>query len=134
MSLRPTISAYTPSNTDPKLLRRIFVQREKLLEKLIARLTRSVTSGDKHHILLIGPRGSGKTHLVSLINWELQQREELQENMRIAWLGEDDAFSGFVHLAFGIARQLAEVYPEEFPADFKKPVIGYRLMMRQLPS
>lgn len=122
MNGRPIISAYTPSNTDPKLLKRIFVQREKLLERIVDRLSRSMTKGDKHHILLVGPRGSGKTHLVSLAVWELQGKEELADVMRIAWLGEDDSFTGLVHLAFGIASQLAKEYPDEFPADFKTPV------------
>ncbi|SMP69736.1 Cdc6-related protein, AAA superfamily ATPase [Neorhodopirellula lusitana] len=124
MSGRPTISAYTPSNTDPKMLKRIFVQREKLLERIVDRLARSVASGDKHHILLVGPRGSGKTHLVSLAAWELQRREDLANEMRIAWLGEDDSFTGLVHLAFGIAAKLADEYPHEFPMEFKENVRG----------
>lgn len=124
MSSRPSLSAYTPSNTDPAVLKRIFVQREKLLERIIDRLRRSVTSGDRHHILLVGPRGSGKTHLVSLAEWELRNRAELSESMRIAWLGEDDSFTGLVHLAFGIAKRLSEEYPAEFPDDFKTPVRG----------
>ena len=124
MSGRPAISAYTPSNTDPEILKRIFVQREKLLERIVERLSRSMTTGDKHHVLLVGPRGSGKTHLVSLTSWELQGRKELADSMRIAWLGEDDSFTGLIHLAFGIASQLTQKYPDEFPADFKTPVRG----------
>jgi tetratricopeptide (TPR) repeat protein len=124
MSGRPNISAYTPSNTDPELLKRIFVQRGKLLERIVDRLSRSMTTGDKHHILLVGPRGSGKTHLVSLAVWDLQAKQELADAMRIAWLGEDDSFTGLIHLAFGIASQLAKVYPKEFPADFKTSVRG----------
>lgn len=124
MSKRSSISAYTPSNTDPEILKRIFVQREKLLERIVDRLARSITTGDKHHILLVGPRGSGKTHLVSLATWELGKRQELQAKMRIAWLGEDDSFTGLVHFAFGIARRLAEEYPDEFSSDFKSAVRG----------
>ncbi len=124
MSSRPIISAYTPSNTDRGILKRIFVQREKLLERIVDRLSRSMTTGDKHHILLVGPRGSGKTHLVSLAVWELQSKDELKDVMRIAWLGEDDSFTGLIHLAFGIASQLALEYPDEFPTDFKTPVRG----------
>ena len=124
MSGRPAISAYTPSNTDPEMLKRSFVQREKLLERIVDRLARSVTTGDKHHILLVGPRGSGKTHLVSLAAWELQSRDDLRDDMRIAWLGEDDSFTGLVHLAFGVASQLADEYPDEFPQDFRASVRG----------
>ena len=124
MNRRPILSTYTPSNTDPELLKRIFVQREKLLERIVDRLSRSMTTGDKHHILLIGPRGCGKTNLVSLAVWELQKKSQLADCMRIAWLGEDDSFTGLIHLAFGIASQLAKEYPKEFPADFKTAVRG----------
>jgi len=124
MNRRPILSTYTPSNTDPALLKRIFVQREKLLERIVDRLSRSMTTGDKHHILLIGPRGCGKTNLVSLAVWELQKKPGLADCMRIAWLGEDDSFTGLIHLAFGIASQLAKEYPKEFPADFKTAVRG----------
>lgn len=118
------ISAYTPSNTDPRLLKRVFVQREQLLARIVDRLTVSMTTGDKHHLMLVGPRGSGKTHLVTLAHWELIQDASLRDKMRIAWLGEDDTFSGLIHFAFGIARALANEYPDEFPEDFKSPVRG----------
>jgi len=124
MSGRRVISAYTPSNTDRGILKRIFVQREKLLERIVDRLSQSMTTGDKHQMLLVGPRGCGKTHLVSLAVWELQSKEALRDQMRIAWLGEDDSFTGLVHLAFGIARQLSLEYPDEFPADFRTSVRG----------
>lgn len=124
MNRRPILSTYTPSNTDPELLKRIFVQREKLLERIVERLSLSMTTGDKHHILLIGPRGCGKTNLVSLAVWELQKKTQLADCMRIAWLGEDDSFTSLIHLAFGIASQLAKEYPSEFPADFKTAVRG----------
>lgn len=124
MSSEQRISAYTPSNMDREVLRRIFVQRETLLERIVDRLANSMTAGDKDHILLVGPRGSGKTCMVSLAAWELQKKEELSDVMRIAWLGEDDTFSGLIHFAFGIAKALADGYPEEFPADFKSDVRG----------
>ncbi|MFM9067434.1 MAG: AAA family ATPase, partial [Planctomycetota bacterium] len=118
------ISAYTPSNTDPSLLRRIFVQRQRLLDLIVSQLTSSMSSGDKHHLLLVGPRGSGKTNLVTLAVHALRANPTLSDSMRVAWLGEDDVFSGLVHLAFAIAKSLADEYPTEFSQDFKTPVRG----------
>lgn len=118
------ISAYNPSAMDPALLKRILVQRERLLNRIVDRLSASMTSGDKHHLLLVGPRGSGKTHLVTLACWELKQNPLLADSMRVARLGADDTCSSWLHLAFGIARSLADEYPDEFPSDFKSPVRG----------
>lgn len=122
MNRSKRISAYTPSNMDPALLKRIFVQRERLLDLIVNRMTASMTSGDKHHLLLVGPRGSGKTHLVSLAVWGLKQDQRLADLMRIAWLGEDDVFSSLLHFAFAVARALADEYPDEFPADYKSKI------------
>ncbi|MFM9118156.1 MAG: tetratricopeptide repeat protein [Planctomycetota bacterium] len=83
-----------------------------------------MSSGDKHHLLLVGPRGSGKTNLVTLAVHALRANPTLSDSMRVAWLGEDDVFSGLVHLAFAIAKSLADEYPTEFSQDFKTPVRG----------
>ncbi len=124
MNRRPVISAYTPSNTDREVLKRIFVQRERLLEKIVERLARSMSTDDKHHILLVGPRGSGKTHLVTLVEYELRRRSELSDAMRVAWLGEDDTVTGLIDIALGIADQLAAEYAAEFDTDYRESVRG----------
>lgn len=124
MNRRPVISAYTPSNTDREVLKRIFVQRERLLEKIVERLARSMSTDDKHHILLVGPRGSGKTHLVTLVEYELRHRSELSDAMRVAWLGEDDTVTGLIDIALGIADQLAVEYTAEFDTDYRESVRG----------
>ena len=75
--------------------------------------------------LLVGPRGSGKTHLVSLATWELQERVDLRDVMRVAWLGEDDSFTSLVENNSELSSsQLSHEYPHEFPNDFKAQVRG----------
>ena len=122
MKPKPLISSYTPSNTDPEVLERIFVQREKLLDTLVQRLERGMSSGDRHHILLIGPRGSGKTHLLTLAHFRLARNRTLTEHMRVAWLGEDTVITGLIDLALEVASQLASEYPDEFGVDFRSRV------------
>jgi len=124
MKRRSRLSAFTPSNTDPELLERIFVQREKLLSAITSRLARSMNSGEKHHVLLIGPRGSGKTNLVTLSVHRLRLQRELSDVMRVAWLGEDDVMVELIDIALAIADRLAEEYPDEFSANPRSDIRG----------
>ena len=113
------ISAYTPSNTDPQTRERIFVQRHKLLNRVVRWCEESMLTGNKHHLLFIGPRGSGKTHLVSMAQDRLLQNPKLTDKMRIAWLGEDNVFTGLIDVALEIADELANEYPEEFSFGYR---------------
>ncbi len=108
------LSRFTPSRTDPEILERIFVQREALAKDAEERLRESAGSGNMHHLLFIGPRGSGKTHLVALIFHRLAAREDLADRLRVAWLAEDETTTSFLKLLLRIHRALAQRYPEEF--------------------
>ena len=72
MQERPTISRFTPSRTKPEILESILVQRHAMLEDAMERIEESVTTDNKHHLLFIGSRGCGKTHLISIIDYRLQ--------------------------------------------------------------
>jgi tetratricopeptide (TPR) repeat protein len=85
----PLLSNFTPSLMSPETLERIFVQREDIAKDLVDRIILSATTPAKHHSLLIGARGMGKTHLVSLVYYRLQQHQELQDKLIVAWLEED---------------------------------------------
>jgi len=61
---RSRISDFTHSNTPPEVLERIFVQRHRLLEKIVERIKRSMLTGNMHHALLIGPQSKTRTR-----NW-----------------------------------------------------------------
>jgi tetratricopeptide (TPR) repeat protein len=114
---RPFLSRFTPSRTDPDILEAIFVQRHELANDTVERIHESAVSGNKHHLLFIGPRGSGKTHLVSLIFRRVALSEDLHERLRIAWLGEDETTTSFLDLLLRIYRALQQRYANEFPAE-----------------
>lgn len=111
------ISAFTPSNTDPEILEKIFVQRHKLLEKTVAWCEESVTTNKKNHLLFIGPRGSGKTHFISMVVNRLKNKAELQDKMIIIWLGEDDVITNLVDLVLSIIENLVKTDPKHFNKD-----------------
>ncbi len=118
------ISAYTPSNMDPETRERIFVQRHQLLRQAVRWCEESMLTGNKHHALYVGPRGCGKTHLVSMVHDRVRANQQLADKMRIAWLGEDTVFTGLIDLALEIADELAKAYPHEFAFDYRAGARG----------
>jgi DNA-binding transcriptional ArsR family regulator len=125
MIRRQFISRFSPNRTDPEILDQIFVQRRALLDQSVAALRESALSENKHHLLFIGPRGCGKTHLLALIGHQLQKQSDLADRLRIGWLNEDETATTFLDLLFRIYRALSERYPEEFPESELKPLYGY---------
>ena len=106
---------FTPSRTPPRLLEAIFVQRESLLKDVLARVRESATTGNKHYVLLFGPRGIGKTHFLALLRHRVAADEELSGRLRVAWLNEDETTTSFLDLLLRIYRGLAAEYSDEFP-------------------
>ncbi|HWW02670.1 MAG TPA: tetratricopeptide repeat protein [Candidatus Acidoferrum sp.] len=125
---RKFISRFSPNRTDPEDLERINVQRQDLLARSVSVLRESALTQNKHHLLFVGPRGSGKTHLLALIFYRLWQEQkeeqELDERLRIAWLNEDETSTSFLDLLLRIYRALSDRYPAEFPAGDMEQLSG----------
>jgi DNA-binding transcriptional ArsR family regulator len=110
---KAALFSFTPSLMDGETLEAIFVQRETLAADLVERIRESALTATKHHTLIIGPRGMGKTHLVSLLYHRIQAMPELQEQLLIAWLREEEwGVTTFLDLLLRILRVLAEENPE----------------------
>ena len=122
MSQRRFISRFTPSRTNPEDLEKILVQRHALLDDAVARVRESATTANKHHLLFVGPRGSGKTNLVTLLFHRIDQQEDLRDRLRIAWLNEDETSTTFLDFLLRIYRALAKKYPVEFPVSALDPI------------
>jgi DNA-binding transcriptional ArsR family regulator len=123
-SEHPFISHFSPQWTDPKYLEEILVQRGDLLAESVASVRNSVLTDQRRHLLFIGPRGAGKTHLVTLIQHRLSQDAALTDRMRVAWLNEDETATSFLRLLIAIYRSLSERYPKEFPAETISKLAG----------
>ncbi|MEG4075370.1 tetratricopeptide repeat protein [Microcoleus sp. Pol14C2] len=118
------ISQFTPSSMSPETLEAILVQRHALAERLVELIRVSALTDNKHFQLLIGPRGIGKTHLVSLIYHRVAKMEDLQDKLLIAWLHEEEwhSIASFLDLLRGIFRVLAKEYKAEYEAELQDDV------------
>ncbi len=121
-----TIWVFTPSRTDPKDLEFILVQRQSLLRDAVERVQESALTNHKHHLLFVGPRGCGKTHLVTLIVSRLAEDESLTNHLRIAWLNEDETCTTLIELLLKIHAALEKRYPAEFHADMLSPAFDLK--------
>lgn len=121
---RPFISHFSPQRTEAELLEEIHVQRHELLAEAVSTMRDSVLSGNKHHLLFIGPRGAGKTHLVRLIHHRLGKQTDLADKMRFAWLNEDETATSFLKLLILIYRDVSQRYPQDFPASDLQSIFG----------
>jgi len=107
------LSHYTPSLMNPEDLDAIFVQRDRLLTDLLENTENSILTEAKHHALLIGPRGIGKTHLISMIYHRVSANEVFQDKLKIAWLREEEwGIATFLDLLVRILNSLMEEYKD----------------------
>ncbi|MGZ8249465.1 tetratricopeptide repeat protein, partial [Methylomagnum sp.] len=111
MGDRAFLSVFTPSRTPPEDLEAIFVQRQAMLADAVERVRESATTGSKHHLLFVGPRGTGKTHLVTLLVHRLNQDAALLDQLHIAWLNEDETSTSLLEFLRRIYLALAKRYP-----------------------
>ena len=108
-----SISRFTPSTMPEDLLERLFVVRQPILEKLMDRVANLGTTPSPHHTLLVGPRGAGKTHIISLVYHRSKKLIAQGFGFQIAWLPEDPwVIMSYRHLLSEILRS---VHPDQRP-------------------
>lgn len=109
-------SRYSPGNMDRESLEAVFVGRDDVMEDVLSRITTSIRGPQKHYILLVGPRGSGKTHLLALAYHRLMasfDADDAGDDVAIALLKEEEwGVASFLDLVVRILRALAEEAPQ----------------------
>ena len=109
------LSRFTPSLMKHEDLEEMLVQRHDLASELVESIRQSILKASREHHLLIGMRGIGKTHLVSLMYHRVSKMEDLQEKVLIAWLREEEwGVTSFLDLLLRILRSLQREYPTEY--------------------
>ena len=100
------LSLYTPSTQSHDVLEKLLVGRTETVERVVKDIVESVTTNAKYHHLLVGPRGIGKTHLVSVVYHRLRRLEVAE--CRTAWIREDPwGMRNFDRFLRSVARAVA---------------------------
>lgn len=109
-------SRYSPGNMSRESLETLFVGRSALMEDVLSRVTASIQGSMKHYILLVGPRGSGKTHFLALAYHRLMERlvkADARASVAVAVLKEEEwGVSSFLDVLTRILGALADSLPE----------------------
>ena len=132
-------SKFSPSSMEAELLERTFVQREPLARRLVDLFVESALTESKHHVLLVGPRGIGKSHLAAVVYHRLNRRDDLKDKLLIAYLREDEwGITSLLDLLVRILRTLGtetsglSILPAEAVEQRAWDLIGERLAGRTL--
>ena len=108
-------SRYSPGNMNRESLEALFVGRREVMDDVLSRVTTSVRSPEKHFVLLVGPRGSGKTHFLALAYHRLLDRldtDDARNRVAVALLNEEEwGVASYLDLLVRILRALAGQAP-----------------------
>ena len=108
-------SRYSPGNMSRESLEALFVGRDEIMEDVLSRLMKSAQGPEKHFLLLVGPRGSGKTHFIALAHHRLMERlddADAHDEVLVAELKEEEwGVASFLDLVVRILKALADRSP-----------------------
>lgn len=111
-----TSSRYSPSNMDRESLETLFVGRRDVMDDVLTRAKLSINESQKHYLLLVGPRGSGKTHFLALAYHRLMEHIEAvgaTDRVAVALLKEEEwGVASYLDLVMRILRALVDEFPE----------------------
>ena len=113
-ALKLNIGLYRSGVTSPERLRHTSVAREHVLDNSVESLRGSVGRKSKHHLLFIGPRGIGKTHLLDCIEDTVQSDETLSASyVVIRFPEESNRTLSFADFLIGLCEILKDVVEDE---------------------
>ena len=110
---RSQLGLYRSWLTSPEHRRHITVGRSSMLQDTLETLRRNLGKKPKHHQLFIAPRGSGKTHFLSLIEDEIQRDPALAAGYQVVRFPEEaNRVCSFADFLLGICEILRPTGPD----------------------
>jgi tetratricopeptide (TPR) repeat protein len=102
-----TLQPFSPRWTDPDLLEKTLIGRRELVDKLEQLVLEGAGGPNKYQRLIIGPRGSGKTHVLKVLHERLLHHEGLKDRLLIAYLLEDElGVASFLDFAVRVVKAI----------------------------
>ena len=89
MKFRST-KKFNPQLMSKEELYETFVGREELLEDILKRIEDQTHKPSIQHFILIGPRGIGKTNLMQMIKYSIQDNPQMKDNWLPVVFSEED--------------------------------------------
>jgi hypothetical protein len=86
---RAALPAFTPSAVSAESLAMRTVGRDAEIERLVRAIRTAATTDNRPHQLIVGPRGSGKSHLLIVALREALAEEQIADRVAVAMLPED---------------------------------------------
>jgi len=114
------LQSFSPGWGDRELLEKTLVGRRKLVDRLEELAIDGAGGANKHQRLIVGVRGSGKTHVLRVLHNRLWANEEVKKRLLIVYLLEDElGVASFLDFVVRMLRAIVRWYPErkELAAD-----------------
>lgn len=107
------LQTFNPIESKAQLLEKTLIGRKELVDLLENLVIDSATSGSKHQRLIVGPRGSGKTHLLRVLYNRVSASRALKDKLKIAYLCEEEyGIASFLDFIIRIFRAFIKWDPE----------------------
>ena len=113
MNGTPMQLVFSPQNCTIEVLDKTLTPgRRNVADHIIGRMRQALDSGGSHHTLIVGPRGSGKTHLLAFISKTLSHSVGIPFNL-VVLSEEERGVSTLLDILLAIFRHLDAV-----PSDY----------------
>jgi tetratricopeptide (TPR) repeat protein len=118
---------FNPNQSTPETIKGTFTGRKQILETILDNITENVSRSHNQHILLTGPRGIGKTHLLRMIFIQVEEDLSLSKKWLVLQLAEEE-YHGIANLRDFFERTLQAFQdrvedPQPLPAGLNKSEI-----------
>ena len=110
---KEALLSFSPGWGKPEVLEATLVGRKELVDRLEQLVLDGAGGPNKHQRLVVGVRGSGKTHITRVLHNRLWANTEIKKRLLIVYLIEDElGVASFLDLVVRMLRAIVRWYPE----------------------